>query len=29
MYNFRIMNKGLSGIEAQQIYLSEKFKGNG
>ena len=28
MYSFRILNKGLSGIEAQQIYLSNKFRGN-
>jgi len=28
MYSFRILNKGLSGIETQQIYLSQKFKGN-
>ena len=28
MYSFRILNKGLSGIEAFQIYLSDKFKGN-
>lgn len=28
MYSFRMMNKGLSGIEAQQEYLSQKFRGN-
>jgi len=27
-YSFRILNKGLSGIEAQQIYLSNKFSNN-
>ena len=28
MYSFRILNKGLSGIECFQEYLSQKFKGN-
>jgi len=28
MYSFRILNKGLSGIECQQIYLSNKWRGN-
>ncbi len=28
IYSFRILNKCLSGIEAQQIYLSQKFRGN-
>ena len=28
IYSFRILNKGLSGIEAQQIYLSQKFSNN-
>jgi len=28
MYSFRILNKGLSGIECQQEYLSNKFRGN-
>ena len=28
MYSFRILNKGLSGIECQQEYLVNKFRGN-
>ncbi len=28
MYSFRILNKGLSGIECQQEYLAEKFSNN-
>ena len=28
MYSFRILNKGLSGIECQQIYLSNKWRSN-
>ena len=28
MYSFRILNKGLSGIECQQEYLANKFRGN-
>jgi len=28
MYSFRIFNKGLSGIECQQEYLANKFRGN-
>ena len=28
MYSLRILNKGLSGVEAQQEYLSQKFRGN-